>query len=129
MRTQLVQRAKSGDPWSEVSILHYGGNGDGTLLYPGPREYTKMSDAGGSEMVLASVRMKHIRDGLEDLEYLYAMQEKFARSSGESLTVPSCASAGGIITTVLLPLCDPAAASWAKTADMSSRILEQFCET
>jgi MYXO-CTERM domain-containing protein len=52
------------DPWS--SLYAFSGNGDGTLLYPG-----KPSKIGGTSQVpVPSLRLKHIRDGVEDYEYL-----------------------------------------------------------
>ncbi|HVG57922.1 MAG TPA: glycoside hydrolase domain-containing protein, partial [Hyalangium sp.] len=52
------------DPWA--SQFSFSGNGDGTLLYPG-----KPSKIGGTSQVpVPSLRLKHIRDGVEDYEYL-----------------------------------------------------------
>jgi Domain of unknown function (DUF4091) len=51
-------------PWE--SQFSFSGNGDGTLLYPG-----KPDKIGGTTQVpVASLRLKHIRDGVEDYEYL-----------------------------------------------------------
>ena len=48
-----------------------GGNGDGSLTYPG-----RVSKIGGETFIpIASIRLKHIRDGLEDLEYMYMLEE------------------------------------------------------
>jgi uncharacterized protein (TIGR03382 family) len=53
-----------GDPWSNQ--FAFSGNGDGTLLYPG-----KPAKIGGTSQVpVPSLRLKHIRDGVEDYEYL-----------------------------------------------------------
>ncbi|HYH98131.1 DUF4091 domain-containing protein [Hyalangium sp.] len=52
------------DPWT--SQFAFSGNGDGTLLYPG-----KPAKIGGTSQVpVPSLRLKHIRDGVEDYEYL-----------------------------------------------------------
>jgi hypothetical protein len=52
------------DPW-ETQLL-FGGNGDGTLFYPG-----KPSRIGGdTDIPIESIRLKLIREGLEDYEYL-----------------------------------------------------------
>lgn len=52
------------DPWA--SQFAFSGNGDGTLLYPG-----KPGKIGGTSQVpVPSLRLKHIRDGVEDYEYL-----------------------------------------------------------
>jgi hypothetical protein len=52
------------DPWKD--LFEFGGNGDGTLFYPGTP-----SRLGTKEhQPVISLRLKHIRDGLEDYEYL-----------------------------------------------------------
>lgn len=52
------------DPWTRQ--FAFSGNGDGTLFYPG-----KPSKIGGtSQIPVPSLRLKHIRDGVEDYEYL-----------------------------------------------------------
>jgi hypothetical protein len=52
------------DPWTDVRA--FAGNGDGTLLYPG-----RPAELGGTHpFPVASIRLKVIRDGLEDLELL-----------------------------------------------------------
>ncbi len=56
--------AVAGDPWKDALRFH--GNGDGTLFYPG-----LPSRIGGSrDIPVESLRLKHLRDGLEDYEYL-----------------------------------------------------------
>lgn len=56
--------AHPGDPWKDVLLS--GGNGDGTLFYPG-----RPSRIGGhTDIPIESVRLKLIREGLEDYEYL-----------------------------------------------------------
>ena len=57
------------DPWRDQ--LLFGGNGDGTLFYPG-RAAT--SSAGTSDIPVESVRLALIREGLEDYEYLRALR-------------------------------------------------------
>jgi hypothetical protein len=62
--------AKSGktqDPW--VSIYAFGGNGDGTLFYPG----TVAKIGGTTPVPVPSVRLALLRDGMEDYEYLAAL--------------------------------------------------------
>ena len=48
-----------------------GGNGDGSLTYPGRPDHI----GGSSTVPIASLRLKQIRDGLEDLEYMYLLQD------------------------------------------------------
>src|SRR5205823_11586375 len=59
----------NGDPW--VSQSAFGGTGDGTLFYPG----TPAKIGGQTEIPVESVRLKAIRDGMEDYELL-AMAKK-----------------------------------------------------
>lgn len=48
-----------------------GGNGDGSLTYPGRPDHI----GGESTIPIASLRLKQIRDGLEDLEYMYLLTD------------------------------------------------------
>ncbi len=52
------------DPWD--SVLLFGGNGDGTLFYPGRPDRI----GGHSDIPIESIRLKLIREGMEDYEYL-----------------------------------------------------------
>jgi Domain of unknown function (DUF4091) len=54
-----------GDPW--VNQTAFGGTGDGTLFYPG----TTAKIGGQTEIPVESLRMKAIRDGMEDYELLH----------------------------------------------------------
>jgi hypothetical protein len=59
------------DPWTDPRA--FAGNGDGTLLYPG-----RPAELGGRHpFPVGSIRLKVIRDGLEDLELL-----RLARAAG-----------------------------------------------
>jgi hypothetical protein len=55
------------DPWN--SQWDFSGNGDGTLFYPG----TPARIGGQTDIPLASIRVKMIREGMEDYEYLTAL--------------------------------------------------------
>ncbi len=52
------------DPWENQ--YYFGANGDGTLLYPAHPDLPWFGEHGA----VASLRMKLLRDGLEDYEYL-----------------------------------------------------------
>jgi len=52
------------DPWQDVRL--FGGNGDGTLFYPGTPDVV----GGKTHIPIESIRLKLIREGLEDYEYL-----------------------------------------------------------
>jgi MYXO-CTERM domain-containing protein len=52
------------DPWTNQYF--FGGNGDGTLFYPG----TTAKIGGKTEIPVESLRLKMIRDGMEDYELL-----------------------------------------------------------
>lgn len=58
------------DPWTDPRAL--AGNGDGTLFYPG----TPTRIGGKSHIPIESLGLKHIRDGLEDLELLRLVAKK-----------------------------------------------------
>jgi hypothetical protein len=56
------------DPWQNQ--FYFGGNGDGTLFYPGT-----VAKIGGRDPVpVASIRLKLIREGMEDYEYLKLLE-------------------------------------------------------
>ncbi|HVE86743.1 MAG TPA: DUF4091 domain-containing protein [Myxococcales bacterium] len=65
--------AAKGDPWEDVYA--FGGNGDGTLFYPGRPDRL----GGAAARPITSLRLQHIRDGLED----YEMLRMLARSEPE----------------------------------------------
>jgi hypothetical protein len=52
------------DPWTDVRL--FGGNGDGTLFYPGRPDRI----GGVTDIPIESIRLKLIRKGMEDYEYL-----------------------------------------------------------
>ena len=58
------------DPWD--NIFMHGGNGDGTLFYPGRPERI----GGVSHIPIESIRLKLIREGLEDYEYLSLLRRQ-----------------------------------------------------
>src|SRR5262249_29055623 len=70
------------DPW--VSVYAFGGNGDGTLYYPG----TTTRIGGTTPIPVPSVRLALIRDGMEDFELLHALDAAgdgaFATSAARS---------------------------------------------
>jgi hypothetical protein len=78
------------DAWSNQ--WDFSGNGDGTLFYPG----TPSRIGGKTDVPVASIRLKMIREGMEDYEYLKALADsgdpKLARSIARDL-FPSASSA------------------------------------
>jgi len=52
------------DPWTNVRL--FGGNGDGTLFYPGRPDRI----GGRTDIPIESIRLKLLREGMEDYEYL-----------------------------------------------------------
>lgn len=65
-----------GDPWQ--SVYAFGGWGDGTLLYPGTS--ATLGPHVTHPIFLPSVRLKHLRDGVQDYEYLNILSSKGQRS-------------------------------------------------
>ena len=71
--------------WDANGLYAFGGNGDGTLVYPG-----KPSIIGGSTHIpLASIRLKALRDGFEDYELMKLVTDLgdpvFATQVGQNL--------------------------------------------
>jgi len=65
--------ARQTDPWTSVYLS--GGNGDGTLFYPGRPDRI----GGRTHIPIESIRLKLIREGMEDYEYLAL----FAKLAGQ----------------------------------------------
>ena len=59
----------SNDPW--VNVYSFGGNGDGTLYYPG----TPAKIGVTTPVPVPSIRLKLLRDGMQDYEYLHALSQ------------------------------------------------------
>ena len=72
-------RCAGTDPWTNVYA--FGGNGDGTLFYPGDTARI----GGTTPIPISGIRLKLIRDGMEDYEYLKLLsdagEDSFARST------------------------------------------------
>ena len=60
-------QAIAADPWRETYF--FSGNGDGSLFYPG----TPDRIGGATDVPVESMRLKHVRDGIEDHEWLVAL--------------------------------------------------------
>jgi MYXO-CTERM domain-containing protein len=71
------------DPWTNQ--WDFSGNGDGTLFYPGQA----WRIGGKTDVPVASIRLKMIREGMEDYEYLHLLaaggDEAFARGVADAL--------------------------------------------
>jgi hypothetical protein len=68
------------DPWTQTGTYSYGGmtmNGDGSLFYPG--------NAVGYQGPIASARLKVLRDGMEDYEYLRLLAQVAGASTADSM--------------------------------------------
>jgi hypothetical protein len=94
------------DPWQ--SVYAFGGNGDGTLFYPG----APARIGGKTPIPVESLRLKTIRDGLEDYEYL-----RLARTLGLSQLAE--ASARALVPSGDRIVDDPA--KWASVRDELAR--------
>jgi hypothetical protein len=77
---ETIQAYYDRDPWQ--SVWEFNGNGDGTLFYPG----TPAAIGGTTEIPVASLRLKMIREGMEDFEYL-----KMLSDLGDSATAKQVA--------------------------------------
>jgi hypothetical protein len=68
------------DPWTQTGTYSYGGmvmNGEGSLFYPG--------NAVGYPGPIASARLKVLRDGMEDYEYLRLLAQVAGTSVADSM--------------------------------------------
>jgi hypothetical protein len=63
------------NPWKDIRL--YGGNGDGTLFYPGRPD----TIGGTTHIPVESIRLKLIREGLEDYEYLVMLAKRSGRKN------------------------------------------------
>jgi hypothetical protein len=69
------------DPWTDMATvkdLSATVYGDGSLLYPGAKV--------GVEGPVASIRLKLIREGLEDVEYLRLLEDREGRAAVRAMT-------------------------------------------
>jgi hypothetical protein len=77
------------DPWVDpmsyvsgysfqVGHVGYWGNGDGRFLYPPRRDPNKATDASLDEPI-NSLRWENLRDGMEDYEYFWMLQQAVER--------------------------------------------------
>src|SRR5262245_27544675 len=70
--------------WSNgTTLCGFGGNGDGTLLYAGLPSDSR--SGGTTKIPLDSIRIKMIREGMEDSEYLRLYEAKVGRTSAVNL--------------------------------------------
>ena len=119
------------DPWA--TVLYQGGWGDGTLTYPGgpnPASDNYMGSGVTHPLWLPSLRLKMIRDGMQDYEYMTALtsagQGVFVQSqisswitnsytfnTGETATTGTIAAARQALGTKLHQLTYPPVASTA----------------
>jgi len=65
------------NPWSDVYL--FGGNGDGTLFYPGLPDVI----GGSTHIPVESIRLKLIREGLEDYEYLALLKKSRGQKAAD----------------------------------------------
>jgi hypothetical protein len=68
---------RGNDPWNSVFLV--GGNGDGTLFYPGRPDRI----GGRTGIPVESIRLKLIREGMEDYEYLALLAKLDGRPSAD----------------------------------------------
>ena len=65
------------DPW--VNVRLFGGNGDGSLFYPGRPDRI----GGRKDIPIESIRLKLIREGMEDFEYLTLLARLDGREAAD----------------------------------------------
>jgi len=68
--TVYAYQFATNDPWK--NIYYFTGNGDGTFFYPG-----RPDKIGGTKHIpIPSIRLKMLREGIEDYEYLTLVEKK-----------------------------------------------------
>ncbi len=82
-------QAWRGDPWKDIRA--FAGNGDGTLLYPGLPERL----GGTHPFPVESIRLKLVRDGIEDWELLELAERSGLSALAESLAARVAPSVRG----------------------------------
>ena len=78
-----VYAYNTSDPWE--SVWAFGGNGDGTLFYPGTPERI----GGKTDIPVESLRLKQIRDGLEDYELLHLLASSGPEGARQAQAIAS----------------------------------------
>ncbi|HZR47529.1 MAG TPA: hypothetical protein VFA47_12530, partial [Candidatus Manganitrophaceae bacterium] len=68
--TVYAYQFSTNDPWK--NIYYFSGNGDGTYFYPGRPDKI----GGTTHIPISSIRMKMLREGIEDYEYLVLVEAK-----------------------------------------------------
>ena len=102
------------DPLKDV-FLH-GGNGDGTLFYPG-----RPGTIGGTTQIpLESIRLKLIREGLEDYEY-FVLLSNLTDSATADRWVPTGLCRTPIHSIPLLRICTASGKRWEKRSSAGSK--------
>lgn len=70
------------DPWRDPATTYQKYNGEGSLFYPG--------DDAGIQGPIASMRLKMIREGMEDYEYLQMLEDLRGREFVDKFVVELC---------------------------------------
>lgn len=77
-----INKERGGEPNPYViANPNYGSNGDGYLAYPG-KKY-------GLDAFVSSIRLEAIRDGIEEYEALYSLQEEWQKNADEKGETPA----------------------------------------
>jgi hypothetical protein len=101
----------SHSPWA--NLWDFSGNGDGTLFYPG----TPKRIGGQTDIPVASIRLKMIRGGMQDYEYLKLLADAGDRAGAEQI-------ARDLFPNAYSTDVDPAKLESAR-AQLASRILQR----
>jgi len=95
------------DPWSDPMswVTGYGnpvgyrspwGNGDGRFLYP-PRRDPNTSTAPNLDAPINSLRWENLRDGMEDYEYLWLLDQELKRAAARQAAASFVQEARGLL--------------------------------
>jgi hypothetical protein len=78
---------KANDPWRNQ--FYFNANGDGTLYYPG----TPGRIGGQHDIPVASLRLRFLRQGLQDYEYLRMLEKLGAGEEARAIARDLCPEA------------------------------------
>jgi hypothetical protein len=85
--TTMAFADKANDPWKNQ--FYFSANGDGTLFYPGTPERI----GGRHDIPIASLRLRFLRQGLQDYEYFRLLERLGAADEARAIARELCPEA------------------------------------
>ncbi len=101
------------DPWQDPANTKWGQNANGSLMYPGP------------DGPVDSIRLEVLRDGIEDYEYLYLLQQLVTRVKGTPNAMADAATQGLVAHAEQLLAIDPKLIQSMRSYSQQATVLEE----